>query len=630
MITDELINLAEDLKFSITKEYVFGMINGNIVIISHSLADARNLLVTIDLSHLEESRRFGIYENLSLKFKTNKTQISMSTKSKSIELFNRSTLKMNWEDKKKLILTLIKEIELIPDVIPHELDFIHGRPIYAFQKEILQNELLKSYKSLPVRFLKGLFLGLFIISTLSILGFLSHFFLKLLSNPIFNTFTLVFTTGIFVKEWDKRKETYFSNMILVILLDLILVSSYWIAMLYLSIPKDFNKSAELLLHVLSQSIRNPLNLIFTALGLVLSIMIFNRQFKLRQIKSLSIQEAKEGVRSFKRLSSTAVALLLSGIVMMIISSGIIKGTGMSGYGRIMYFTVFIFHICLLSGTLFFLRKESGKVKYVIALFFPLVASAALAFMLLGLNDRLDRSKPLEKMAIISNELDPSTPHASCNLARDIESNSVLPFNICSREDKFLKTGNKVLYTEKPGYLNMKVYKIKNFLHAETVEDLINQTKRELEDIRSVDIEYLNLKPAEKEKLTTVYLEVWKKECDSRIAISCRLASYVLGLQNLAQDEKATLNKGCELGDYTSCYGFIYVKDNDTEMRTKYESLAVKKCDSGDIGACYQYADIWKVSDDIQRKLSVRRILGKLCDLGDQVKCRQLIWEKNRI
>lgn len=201
---------------------------------------------------------------------------------------------------------------------------------------------------------------------------------------------------------------------------------------------------------------------------------------------------------------------------------------------------------------------------------------------------------------------------------------------CEWEDKFLRSGTKVSYETKAGFLKNKFYFNKKFIHAETTEELLANYLKNLEKIRSTDVKYLLQNDIEKKILYEKYYPIWTASCAKGESVFCRLASYLIEEKGDDASAQLLLQQGCQLNDYTSCYGLRLKNMNDPIRQKSHETLTLQACKNDDIDACKQFADLWKDNSELDHRAAYKEVLEKLCKAEDIYSCNYLIWEKYRI
>lgn len=633
MLSKEIVNIAKKYNLNITKSYIFGTINKTLIYINLSKDGLR---IEINL-YLFTDDQIAIIKKQINDVIQKPNSIEYKEESKILELKLVKRLRFNWSEY-EIILDRI--LNILNNSFPSKssnIVILSQRPIYESQANEIDKRESEKSRTIWLRSSQSLFLGLFssfiVQAMLSNIPFLKPFVL----SPIVFILSTTLASISFFKGLYKKESTFFSNCISWITILLVIQSSSVYFGCWLSIPPEFNKNHELVIYIISQF--QALNLVmyglFVLFVLASSIYGLANKFSLLQVQIIDAQQAEKYLSFFNKKTIIYVLTIFAFIFAMFYSVKLNDSDTIIGEISYMKPILFLSYIILLltiqKAVVNYFSKLNIKVQletFFLSGLLPIIIFMALGIIINSFSAYFDNSKPISKIGIVSQFRDPVATMAICYQVLDPLTQQILPISICNHKDQFVRPGNKVNYLYKPGLFSNGVYIGVKTYHPDTIEDLLKENSENINQIRKLDFDYINYK--DKNYDFTKNLKKWDQLCRKQEAVYCRMISYAYDLQYETEKAREYLKIGCSQNDYTSCYGLIYAKAADDKTRSDHENLTFNSCELGDIVACFQYTWAWTDDKNLQRRQTYLKVLGKLCNAGDEYSCKQIPWEKHRI
>lgn len=205
--------------------------------------------------------------------------------------------------------------------------------------------------------------------------------------------------------------------------------------------------------------------------------------------------------------------------------------------------------------------------------------ALFAFVFLGayINIKLDQSEGVERVTVLTGEYIPKkNKNDRCYKLKHWETTEEIgEKSYCISNYPSLKDGEEVSIKVHEGYFNLPWYSEVKFFKFLSPENYIKSVEGNELNLRGLDVYYMANKHGK--NIWDSYYNRWKKECKTKEASKCRLASYVSAVKENTSEMKELVAYGCEKEDFLSCYNYFYVKGFSKEEKLKAKKIIVKNC-----------------------------------------------------
>lgn len=633
-IDKNLLQLAKDFNFKLSELFIFREVSDTIVIIKNS---REGVNFSINLFALSENLRKTLIQKLEAFCKENKCNYKINNK--SFEFIIPFGVKFKLEKITTKTQELLAILNTNESITKQSVSDYNGIPVYTTEIPELKEIQIKNTKNLSVRLTQTLTIlaGILIVLFFAFQRFPS--ILDLATTPFMSVFLVYFLTSRFFKGFNSNQSSLTMNLIISCGIAVIATIGYIYTVAYGSIPPTFHKSLELANSIIIDW-NQKIAFVHTAVTLCLyaiNLASFWNHLRDKKLTLLTVEDCEKTILARNKLGFFAVAFLaLGGLVLLYSFSTSFDYDGTDDMNN--FWLIHVLSHILLSILFYFLVKKFHKeAKYLVnsemimaSVAAPILATTGLFFALPNLNIKLSPHTLEKKSGFVSQFRNPKAWKAACFNIIDDKTKMKISIHVCDWEDKFFRTGTKVIYETQKGFFGDTFYLKKQLIHPETVEELLSIQQNNLKEIRSVDVKYLFKKDAEKKTLYEKYLPNWEKFCTKDEGVYCRLASYLTEEKGDHTNAQLLLEKGCQLNDYTSCYGLRLKKPKDPAHEESHETLTLQACKNGDLEACSQFSYLWNDDSKVSHRTAFKEVLEKLCKAGDQYSCNQSIWEKYRI
>ncbi len=652
MLHPVLAKLASEPGFSATEHSIFGRVQGVVVAFNQSEIRNNQYSVVINLLHLPESERRPLKDRL-LKPKPKGMENSrLDSNTGCLVIALRRPL-LGGEDAYQLVCnSLLERITTTVPASPEgQLELFNGYPLLDSQVDEVKRAVLKNRRPPSLRFLTALVTGMGLTAIANLITYFVPGINRFTGGPL--SFFLIgfFTLGCFFKGGEGSEISILAEATLfVVTLGCVLLFQI-LGLGVALIPAEFRRSPELIQLVLEKwHSEFGIHLYF-----FITIVLFSGiGLAFRQRKGMLAtprigldQIVLDKSRSYSKGSKKLLIFFFGSMLFALINifAGITVHRPEGDVDTVwpILGVVFLCHIIFFGCVLAWIFKDkdlltaltrtnkqkASSAAVPLAFILPIFLTAGMVIWAFVVNDIFDRSTPEIRYGRIAFHRDPKVTLARCWPLNELKTGIPLNNLVCERDTGPLHGGEVLQYLYRVGWLRTGVHYKNQVQRPETWEKLIVALGTPSK-VRSFDIEYLLKQPEEQKKITGEFLAEWKRRCEQGKGEFCRISAYTLDEKKQAEERLSLLRKGCQFGDYKSCYGILLVKSGEKMVDDQHAALSLAACKFGELEACDEYGFYWKDNGEPQHRANIVQVMDQLCKSGDTAACEKLLWEKNRI
>lgn len=268
------------------------------------------------------------------------------------------------------------------------------------------------------------------------------------------------------------------------------------------------------------------------------------------------------------------------------------------------------------------NKGAGKRASILGqlLFISVTPAVGIVFFLSYINLAYDESLPTGISTVLMEHF-PSDRNECKNVQLNIkDSKESFSYRICKRDFSYLEEGTEIRFDLKQGALWQAFVFNLHVPPRESLKGFLTSGKT-LKDLRYAFL--VDLFRYDKSESFQKEISSWEKYCRREPNYTCRLASYVSGINSDHKKEVSLLEKGCFEGtDPIACRGIMRNKTSSEALKKRTIKNLEVKCDQGSDEHCMEWGWTFSSNPTFDKK-RLMQIFEKPCKRGNKEACLTL-------
>lgn len=352
-------------------------------------------------------------------------------------------------------------------------------------------------------------------------------------------------------------------------------------------------------------------------------------------KKVSIEEGDsyEKARKVKKAENCLGLLFLAGLILSFVTA-ILPTTIYDSFEYISLKKLFYIGLIALVPAMYMVNKvlkglnSSGPsllpFKEKLVYFFLLLSlssfiSVSSAFVASYFNLALDESSPKTHIAEAAERLQ-LTKNICGSIEFTSKSFSSFEHRVCKPEANLLEKGVKAEIKVRQGFFSIPYILEMKFPNLRSFEAYTSTGRREKEFRSNVINHFYEY---DKSEFFETRIKQWESNCFKSSGYECRLIAYVYEIKNEEEKALQLLKRSCPMNDPISCRGIILNSSADKSDKLKAKKRLINECEDGNDSYCMELVwTYWGDGYEIHR-LEISRILRLSCKRGYLEACKIL-------